>query len=217
MSLARRRDLAARLRWLALAGCDRLARPARRRRPSTATDITGADFARAASTLPDVDGKPRTLDDFKGKVTVRLLRLHAVPGRLPDDDGRAGRRSSKSLGADGDKLQGVFVTVDPERDTPEVLKAYVANFGPGFIALRGTPEQTAAAAKEFKVFYAKVPGKTPRQLHDGPHRRLVRASTATAEVRLFVPLRRRRDEARRRPAAAGQGVVGASLTDLRWT
>ena len=65
----------------------------------------------------------------------------------------------KSLGADGDKLQGVFVTVDPERDTPEILKSYMASFDPSFVALRGTLEQTAAAAKEFKVFYAKVPGK----------------------------------------------------------
>jgi len=66
----------------------------------------------------------------------------------------------KALGADGARVQGVFVTVDPERDTPELLKAYVANFGADFVALRGTPEQTKAAAKNFKVFYSKVPGKT---------------------------------------------------------
>jgi protein SCO1 len=54
----------------------------------------------------------------------------------------------------------VFVTVDPERDTPQVLKAYMASFDPSFVALRGSPEQTAAAAREFKVFYAKAPGKT---------------------------------------------------------
>ena len=66
----------------------------------------------------------------------------------------------RSLGADGAKVQGLFVTVDPERDTPELLKAYVANFGPDMLGLRGTPEQTQAAAKEFKVFYNKVPGKT---------------------------------------------------------
>jgi protein SCO1/2 len=64
------------------------------------------------------------------------------------------------LGKDGDKLQGVFVTVDPERDTPELLKAYVSNFGADFVALRGTPEQTKATAKNFKVFFSKVPGKT---------------------------------------------------------
>jgi protein SCO1/2 len=57
-------------------------------------------------------------------------------------------------------VQGIFVSIDPERDTPQVLKAYVQNFSPDFIALRGTPEETKAMAKRFKVFYAKVPGKT---------------------------------------------------------
>ena len=66
----------------------------------------------------------------------------------------------RSLGADGQRVQGVFVTVDPERDTPQVLKSYVAQFDPSFVALRGTPEQTREVAKDFKVFYAKVPGKT---------------------------------------------------------
>src|SRR3954452_12144803 len=70
-------------------------------------------------------------------------------------------QAKKLLGEDGAKVQGIFITVDPERDTPEVLKAYVHNFGPDFIALRGTPEQTAAIAKDFKVFYRKVPGSTP--------------------------------------------------------
>jgi len=65
----------------------------------------------------------------------------------------------KALGKDGDRVQGVFITVDPERDTPETLKAYMASFDPSFVALRGTPEETKATAKEFKVFYAKVPGK----------------------------------------------------------
>jgi len=66
----------------------------------------------------------------------------------------------KALGADGERLQAVFITVDPERDTPEILKSYMASFDPSFVALRGTPEQTAATAKAFKVYYAKSPGKT---------------------------------------------------------
>ena len=66
----------------------------------------------------------------------------------------------QKLGADGDKVQAVFVTVDPERDTPEIVGAYVAAFGRDFVALRGTLEQTQAAAKEFKVFFAKVPGRS---------------------------------------------------------
>jgi protein SCO1 len=67
----------------------------------------------------------------------------------------------KMLGKDGDRLQGIFVTVDPERDTPEVLKAYMANFDPSFLALSGTPAQLAAVAKDFKIYYKKVDGKTP--------------------------------------------------------
>ena len=69
--------------------------------------------------------------------------------------------AKKLLGPDGDKVQGLFVTVDPERDTPEVLKGYMANFDPSFLALRGTPEQLAAMAKDFKIYYKKVEGKTP--------------------------------------------------------
>ena len=66
----------------------------------------------------------------------------------------------KVLGPDGARVQGIFITVDPERDTPELLRAYVNNFDPSFVALRGSPEETSALAKHFKVFYAKVPGKT---------------------------------------------------------
>src|SRR6185369_3246330 len=67
----------------------------------------------------------------------------------------------KALGKDGNRLQAVFITVDPERDTPQVLKAYVGSFDPSFVALRGSVEQTTAVAKDFKVFFAKAPGKTP--------------------------------------------------------
>ena len=69
--------------------------------------------------------------------------------------------AKRLLGADGSRVQGILVTVDPERDKPELLKAYVANFGPDFIALRGSPEQTAAIAKDFKVVYRRVEGKAP--------------------------------------------------------
>jgi protein SCO1/2 len=65
------------------------------------------------------------------------------------------------LGKDGERVQGIFITLDPARDTAEVLKAYVTNFAPDFLALRGDDAQTAATAKAFKVFYKKVEGKTP--------------------------------------------------------
>jgi protein SCO1/2 len=70
-------------------------------------------------------------------------------------------QAKKMLGPDGDKLQVLFVTVDPERDTPAVLKAYMANFDPTFIGLRGSPEQLAQVAKDFKVYYKKAEGATP--------------------------------------------------------
>jgi protein SCO1/2 len=67
----------------------------------------------------------------------------------------------KLLGPDGNKLQGLFISIDPERDKPEVLKAYMENFDPGFLALYTTPEKLEAMAKDFKVYYKKVEGKTP--------------------------------------------------------
>lgn len=141
----------------ALAGCERAAGPGDKLQ-FKGVDITGADYGRVLS-LPDQDGKLRTLADFKGKVTVVFFGYTQCPDVCPTTMAELAQ-VKKSLGADGERVQGVFVSVDPERDTPELLKAYMANFDPGFVALRGTPEQTAAAAKEFKVFYAKVPGKT---------------------------------------------------------
>ncbi len=140
-----------------LAGCDRAATPADKLQ-FKGVDITGADYGRTLS-LPDQDGKLRTLADFKGKVLVIFFGYTQCPDVCPTTMAELAQ-VKKSLGPEGDKVQGIFVSVDPERDTPQLLKAYMANFDPSFVALRGTPEQTAAAAKEFKVFYAKVPGKT---------------------------------------------------------
>jgi len=143
---------------VALSACDKLASTASA--PNAAfrgADITGADYGRTLA-LPDASGQPRTLADFKGKVTVVFFGYTQCPDVCPTTMAELAQ-VKKALGADGDKLQGVFVTIDPERDTPEILKAYMASFDPSFIALRGTLEQTQAAAKEFKVFYAKVPGK----------------------------------------------------------
>ena len=121
-------------------------------------DITGAEYARQLA-LPDASGKPRTLDDFKGKVVEVFFGFTQCPDVCPTTLAEIAEIKQK-LGADGAKVQAVFVTVDPERDTPEIVDAYVAAFGTDFVALRGTLEQTQAAAKEFKVFFAKVPGKT---------------------------------------------------------
>jgi protein SCO1/2 len=124
-----------------------------------AVDLTGADYARDFQ-LPDTDGKVRTLQEFKGRAVVVFFGYTQCPDVCPTTMADIAQ-AKKLLGADGAKVQGIFITVDPERDTPELLKAYVANFGPDFIALRGTPEQTAAVAKDFKVYYKKVEGKGP--------------------------------------------------------
>ena len=143
---------------VALAGCDKLGVAANKPAASfRGADITGAEYAKTLS-MPDVNGQPRTLGDFKGKVTVVFFGYTQCPDVCPTTMAELAQ-VKKALGADGDKLQAVFVSVDPERDTPEILKSYMASFDPNFVALRGTLAQTQATAKEFKVYFAKVPGK----------------------------------------------------------
>jgi protein SCO1 len=122
-------------------------------------DITGADYAVDFS-LPDVNGQVKTLTDFKGKVVVLFFGFVQCPDVCPTTMAEIAH-VKKLLGKDGDKLTAVFVTIDPERDTPQVLKAYMESFDTSFTALRGTPEQTTALAKYFKIYYKKVDGKTP--------------------------------------------------------
>ncbi|MBE7366580.1 SCO family protein [Ramlibacter pallidus] len=124
-----------------------------------AVDITGADYAKDFA-LPDTDGKVRSLKDFAGKAVVVFFGYTQCPDVCPTTLGEIAA-AKKLLGADGAKVQGVLITVDPERDTPQILKAYVGNFGTDFVALRGSPEQTAQVAKDFKVYYKKAEGKTP--------------------------------------------------------
>ena len=106
--------------------------------------------------LTDHNGQRRTLADFRGKVVVAVLRLHALPRRLPDDHAGAGQ-VAKELGPDASAVQVLFVTVDPERDTPEVLRQYIPAFNPAFLGLYGNAEETSRAAKEFKVYFHKQP------------------------------------------------------------
>lgn len=143
-----------------LAGCDRpgTGTPEAAKQAFKGIDITGAQYARSLS-LSDADGQTRNLTEFKGKLVVVFFGYTQCPDVCPTTMAELAA-VKKAMGADGTKVQGIFVTVDPERDTPALLKAYVANFGPDLIGLRGTPEATLAVAKEFKVFYAKQPGKT---------------------------------------------------------
>ena len=122
-------------------------------------DLTGADYARDFQ-LTDHNGQPRTLKDFRGKLVVMFFGYTQCPDVCPTSMTELAE-AKRLLGPAGDKVQGLFVTVDPERDTPEVLKAYMANFDPTFLALRGTPEQLAEMAREYKVYFKKAEGKTP--------------------------------------------------------
>ena len=126
----------------------------------SAIDVTNADYARDFQ-LIDHHGQTRSLQDFRGKVVVVFFGYTQCPDVCPTSMNEL-VEVKKLLGADGDKLQGLFVTVDPARDTPEVLKAYMANFDPTFLALHAeTPEKLAAVAKDYKVYYKKVDGRTP--------------------------------------------------------
>jgi protein SCO1/2 len=118
-------------------------------------DITGADYGPALK-LPDSQGRVRTLADFKGQVVVVFFGYTQCPDVCPTTMAELAEIKRK-LGPDGSKLQAIFVSLDPERDTPEVLTQYVQGMDPSFMALRGTVDQTAAVAKAFKVFFQKVP------------------------------------------------------------
>ncbi len=121
-------------------------------------DLTGADYAKGFA-LSDQNGKPRTLQEFAGKVVVVFFGFTQCPDVCPTSMAELAE-VKKLLGLDADKLQGVFITVDPERDTPDVLKAYMANFDPTFIALQPTMTELPDFAKSYKVFYKKVEGRT---------------------------------------------------------
>jgi protein SCO1/2 len=121
-----------------------------------ATDITGADFGLDLQ-LTDFNGQARKLADFRGKAVVVFFGYTHCPDVCPTTMSELAS-AMKKLGAEADKVQVLFVTADPERDTPEILKQYVTAFDPRFLGLRGTSEQTAQAAKDFKVLIQKNPG-----------------------------------------------------------
>ncbi len=123
------------------------------------TDITGADYAKDFA-LTDHTGKPRTLADFRGKVVVIFFGYTQCPDVCPTT--MAGLvETLKLLGGDAKKVQVLFITVDPERDTPQLLAQYVPAFDPSFIGLYGDQQAIAKTAQAFHVFYQKQPGSSP--------------------------------------------------------
>lgn len=122
-------------------------------------DITGADYAKDFS-LSDQDDRTRSVRDFTGKVLLVFFGYTQCPDVCPTTLQEM-LELKRQLGADGEKIQVVFITVDPERDTQALLKAYMANFDPGFVALRPSPEQLPTVLRDFKIYAKKVEGKTP--------------------------------------------------------
>jgi protein SCO1/2 len=146
-----------------------------------AIDITGASIG------PDYqlfygDGKPASLRDFKGKYVMLFFGFTQCPDVCPTTLVRA-VEVKRLLGADGDKLQVVFVTVDPERDTAPLLAEYTRAFDPSFVAVRGNLEQTAKAAKDFKIFYRKVPSGSSYTMD---HTALTYVFDANGKIRLAI-------------------------------
>jgi protein SCO1/2 len=147
------KNLAAALLVLALAACS----------PEgpkfLASDVTGASFGREFS-LADSSGKTRTLADFRGKAVVVFFGYTQCPDVCPTTLSTLAE-TMKLLGPDADRVQVVFITIDPERDTPALLAEYVPAFDKRFLGLAGDAAATERVAKEFKVIYQKQPGATP--------------------------------------------------------
>ncbi len=165
---------------LLLAGCDKVAE-----KPVTFNnvDITGADYAKDFK-LVDHTGKPRTLADYKGKIVFLFFGYTQCPDVCPTTMAEMAA-VMQSLGPQAAQVQVLFVTLDPERDTQELLAQYVPAFHPSFIGLRGDAAATAATAKEFKVFYAKSPGATPGS-YSIDHTAGSYVFDRTGKIRVFV-------------------------------
>ena len=122
-----------------------------------AMDVTGSPWGQTYS-LPDLSGTNHSPADFPGKITAVFFGFMYCPDACPTHLTKMAE-VRKAMGSDGDKLQLVFITLDPERDTPEKLKQYLTSFDPTIVGLRGSPEQIQAVAKDFRVFYKKVDTK----------------------------------------------------------
>lgn len=125
----------------------------------SSVDVTGVEYARDFD-LTDHNGKQRHLSDFAGKVVLMFFGYTQCPDVCPTTMAEM-TAIKKALGKDGERLQVLFVTVDPERDTAELLKAYMENFDPTFLALRTTPDKLVELTKDYKIYYKKVEGSTP--------------------------------------------------------
>ena len=128
-------------------------------RKFVSTDLSMVDWGKDIR-LTDHNGQARSLADFKGKAVVLFFGYTQCPDVCPTTLSTM-REAMALLGDDARRVQVLFATVDPARDTPQLLAQYVPSFHPSFLGLYGSDASIAAAAKDFKVFYLKQPGKTP--------------------------------------------------------
>ncbi len=152
----------------------------------TATDITGATIGQTPWTLQDAQGAPKTIADYKGKIVVVFFGFTRCPDVCPTTmvDYAA---ALKAMGSSAAKVQVLFATLDPERDTFPSLQQYTAAFNPSFVALRGDAAATKKAADSFKVFYAKSMGKDGNpQNYTLDHTAASYVFDAQGNIRLFV-------------------------------
>ena len=147
------------------------------------TDITGSDIGRDFE-LTDHTGKRRTLADYRGKVVALFFGFAQCPDICPTTLADLAQ-VKKDLGADGDKFQVLFITVDPERDTQEVLAGFVPAFDSSFVALRGDKAEIDKVTKDFKVFAQKVAGKDSGN-YTIDHTAATYVYDTQGRVRLFV-------------------------------
>ena len=147
------------------------------------TDITGADFGKELA-LTGHDGKPRTLADFRGKVVVLFFGYTHCPDICPTTLADMAT-VMKQLGADASRVQVLFVTLDPERDSAEILANYVPAFDATFLGLTGDAAATQRAAKEFKIFFERRPGSAPG-VYSVDHSAQSYVLDSTGRLRLFV-------------------------------
>ena len=165
-----------------LAACQR-APDATAASPFTSTDITGVDWGRDIH-LNDHRGRPRSLADFRGQAVMMFFGYTHCPDFCPTALAQMAQVRAR-LGADGPRLQGLFVTVDPKRDTPQVLAQYVPAFDPSFLGLYGSEQATAAAAADFKIFFAaQKPG--PQGQYTVDHSGVIYALDPQGRLRLVM-------------------------------
>jgi protein SCO1 len=181
----------------ALAGCGAPPSAAK----FSATDITGAAFGQTLSLNDAATQQPRTLESFKGKATVLFFGYMFCPDYCPTTMTTLNTALGKMKPEDAAKVQVIFVTVDPKRDQPKLLADYVRAFNPSFAALYGSDEQTAAAAKSFKIIYQKAQVKD-ENTYLVDHSTQMYAFDPQGKIRLLI-----RHE-------AGAEAIAADLTTL---